>query len=72
MNLTFPIDVLSFFFPLRNLSKPASDVYFLTFPGRKTEFQNNGLFLPEKFTTGGLAIFLGLVVGLQMLFVVDH
>lgn len=72
MNLTFPTDMLSFFLPLRNLSKPASDVYVPTFPGRKTGCQNDGLFLPEKFTTRGLAIFLGLLVGLQMLFVVDH
>lgn len=48
MNSAFPIDILSFVSPLRNLSKISFKCLFYYFPRKKKEFKNDGLFLPEN------------------------
>ena len=71
MNSAFPIDILSFVSPLRNLSKISFKCYF---PRKKKEFKNDGLFLPKKicYRWACHTLFLGLVVDPQTLIVIGH
>lgn len=74
MNSAFPIDILSFVSPLRNLSKISFKHFFYYFPRKKKEFKNDGLFLPEKicYRWACHTLFLGLMVDPQTLIVIGH